>query len=168
MRARTSTYLAPSSWVAACPAPPSCRCSPPGGGQLCRGGQVRPRRTGTGGCSISSAAWGRSADASCPSSPPSSECQCPSSESLCTWWVVTRVDTSVSRSFQAVWNKVEKLSQGCLPLSLHLTQAHVHLDLFFRKQSLLYVSFYTTEQERSQNLHKKKKKRGRSSVLQPK
>lgn len=63
---------------------------------------------------------------------------------------------SVSRSFQAVWNKVEKLSQGCLPLSLHLTQAHVHLDLFFREQSLLYVSFYTTEQERTQNLHKKK------------
>lgn len=81
-----STYPAPSSWVEACPAPPSCRCWPPGGDQLCRGDQAPPRQTGTGGCSISSAAWEHSADASCPSYPLSSECLCPSSKSLCTWW----------------------------------------------------------------------------------
>lgn len=45
------------------------------------------------------------------------------------------------------------------PLSLHLAQTHIHLDLFFWKQGLFHISFNTSEQERTQNLGKKKKKK---------
>lgn len=40
----------------------------------------------------------------------------------------------------------------CLPLPLHLAQANVHLDLFFREQGFLDIGFYTSEQEGTQNL----------------
>lgn len=54
----------------------------------------------------------------------------------------------------------------CLPLSLHLAQANVHLDLSFRKQGFLHVSFYTSEQEGTQNLKEGLKKLYRNIFTQ--
>lgn len=66
----------------------------------------------------------------------------------------------MSQYYTLVYNISIQVISSCveqrgLPLSLHLAQAHIHLDLFFGKQGLLYVSFYTTKQERTQNLQEK-------------
>ena len=45
--------------------------------------------------------------------------------------------------------------RGHSPLSLHLAQTHVHLDLLLRKQRFLHVRFDTPKQERPEHLELK-------------